>query len=116
MFFSIGAGVEDDVGTVEEGGAEAVDGGRSLTAGNHAEAAELAQVDGLAVGEGFVHDFDQAVENQDDLSAAGGTEVFDTGTDLVQRQLFRDAGLCMVKGRTFGCAFAHVFAFDESVN
>lgn len=110
------AGIKNDVGTVEEGGAEVFDCGRTFAAGNHPEGAELAQVDGLAVGKGFVHDFDQPVEDQDDLSAAGGTEVFDTGADLVQRQLFRDAGLCMIKGRAFGCAFAHVFALDESVN
>lgn len=86
------------MGTVEQGGGETVDGGRTFAAGNHTEAAEFAQVNRFAVGKGFVHDFDQAVEHQDDLTAAGGTDVFDTGTDLVQRQFFRDCWSVHDKG------------------
>lgn len=57
------AGVEDDTGTVEKGGVEAFDRRGTFAAGNHTEAAEFAQVDRFAVGKGFVHDFDQAVEH-----------------------------------------------------
>ncbi len=104
------------MGAVEKGGVEVVDIFCTFAAGNHAETAELAQVNRFAIGKGFVHHLQQAIEHEDDFTAARGTVVLDTGTDFVERQFLGDTGLCVVEGGAFGSPFAHVRSFDQRVH
>lgn len=106
--------VENDMGPVEHRGIELLFRSGSAAAGNHTEAAEITQMDRFAVGQRFIHDGQQAVEYQQDITTAGGTVFADTTANTVQIHFLGDTGLCIVKLGSCGRIFAHVFSFDKS--
>ena len=99
---------------VEQRGIEILFRRRSFAAGNHPEAAEIAQMDRFSVGQRFIHDGQEPVKHQQDITAAGSAVFADTAANTVQVDLFGDAGLCIVKFGPFGRILTHVFSFDKS--
>ena len=99
---------------VEQRGIEIFFRRRSFAAGNHPEAAEVAQMDRFSVGQRFIHDGQESVEYQQDITAAGSAVFADTAANTVQVDLFGDAGLCIVKFGPFGRILTHVSSFDKS--
>ena len=108
------AGIENDMGTVEHRGIEILFRRGPLATGNHTEAAEITQVDRFAIGQRFIHDGQQAVEYQQNVTTTGGTVFADTTANTVQIHFLGDTGLCIVKFGSFGRIFAHVFPFNKS--
>ena len=77
---------------VEQRGIEILFRRRSFAAGNHPEAAEIAQMDRFSVGQRFIHDGQESIKYQQDITAAGSAVFADTAANTVQVDLLGDAG------------------------
>ena len=106
---------EDDTRLVEERRVEVCFVLHPFAACDHPEVTQAAQLDHIPFFQPFLHDGQDAVDDQFHIPHEGGAAHCHHVAELFEFQLFQGTDLCIVQLRALGCVFAHIRSSYQAI-